>query len=191
MQNKGYDKNNQRQYAVVSRLITMITAKQIINARAVWSAILWAGTAAAITSTLVQVLLWLAFTDEFPAVLFRDARLTAALVLGSGVLPPPATFDAEVWFVATGIHIALSLCYAVLLSSLAARLNSAKSLLAGAAFGIVLYAVNLYGFVAFFPWFSLTRGWITVTAHVVFGTTAMLVYRQCYFRSGRSRSGGH
>ena len=54
-----------------------------------WLAVLCAGIVAGVLATLVQVLLWLVFTDDFMALLLRDARLTAALVLGQKVLPPP------------------------------------------------------------------------------------------------------
>lgn len=40
-----------------------------------------------------------------------------------------------------------------------------------------LYAVNLYGFTALFPWFAQLRDWITIAAHLVFGVTAASVYR--------------
>ncbi len=154
-------------------------------------AIIWAGMAAGVLSTLAQILLWRVFTDEFPTVLFRDARLAAALILGRGVLPPPAAFDMEVWLAATFVHFALSLCYAALLAPVAARLGSASSLLAGAGFGVALYAVNLYGFAEIFPWFAQARGWIAVVAHAVFGIAAILVYRRVHFRNALPRAGGH
>lgn len=125
----------------------------------------------------MQVLLWLIFTDDFPGVLFRDARLTAALVLGQSVLPPQATFDAGMMFVATLVHFALSIAFAALLSPFAIRLNNVAALLAGAVFGVVLYIVNLYGFTALFPWFVQARGWITLVAHAVFGISAVAVFR--------------
>ena len=50
---------------------------------------------------------------------------------------------------------------------------------AGVAAGVgsALYAVNLYGFTALFPWFAQARDWITITAHLMFGVTAAGVYR--------------
>jgi hypothetical protein len=154
-------------------------------------AIIWAGVAAGISSTVAQVLLWLVFTDEFPAILFRDARLTAALVLGSGVLPPPATFAADAWLAATFIHFVLSICYVSLLSPFAVRYGAVLSLLMGAVFGVAIYAVNLYGFTELFPWFAQARGWIAAVAHVVFGMTAISAYRHVHFRNARFRSGVH
>lgn len=159
--------------------------------RPCWRAIFLSGASAGVLSTLLQVVLWLVFTDEFPAVLFRDARLTAALLLGNSVLPPPATFDAGVMLAATVIHFALSMVYAALLLALAARLNGAQALLAGGIFGVALYAVNLYGFTAIFPWFAQARSWIALFAHVAFGLAVVATCRLPGFRNARLRSGGH
>lgn len=138
---------------------------------------IWAGVMAGIASTLIQLLLWLIFTDDFPSILYRDARLTAAMVLGHSVLPPPATFDAGVMLTATFIHFTLSIAYAAVLALAAARLNTIPAFWAGIGFGVALYVVNLYGFTAIFPWFAQTRGWITLIAHLIFGLTAISGYR--------------
>ena len=147
-----------------------------------WRAMIWAGVMAGIVSTLVQILLWLVFADDFPAILYRDARLTAAMVLGGSVLLPPATFDVGVMLTATLIHFMLSITYAALLALSAARFDTIPALLAGVGFGVALYMVNLYGFTAIFPWFAQARGWITLIAHAVFGVTAISVYRWLNFR---------
>ncbi len=147
------------------------------------TAIIWAGVAAAVVSTLIQILLWLFFTDDFPAILYRDARLTAAIVLGGTVLPPPATFDAGSMLTATLIHFLLSITYAALLILPAGRLGAIPAYAAGVGFGVALYVVNLYCFTAIFPWFAQTRGLITLIAHAVFGLTAISVCRGLSFRN--------
>lgn len=142
--------------------------------------IVLAGVAAGILATLVQLLLWLAFTDDLPALLFRDARLTAALLLGSSILPPPATFDMAAMLIAALIHFVLSVAYAAMLTALTVRLGTLAALMAGVGFGLALYVVNLYGFTLVFPWFAQTRGWITMIAHIVFGLSAVLAYRSLH-----------
>ncbi len=149
------------------------------------------GVIAGILATLAQVLLWLIFTDAFPAILFRDARLTAALVLGDSVLPPPDTFNLGIMLTATLIHFTLSITYTFLLVVITARLDAVKALLAGIGFGIAIYMVNLYGFTALFPWFSKTRGWLTLIAHVVFGVAAISAYRWMDINNVQSRPGVH
>lgn len=151
----------------------------------------WAGVIAGTLATLAQVLLWLVFTDDFPTILFRDARLTAALVLGGSVLPPPATFDAGIMLAATFVHFALSIAYAALLAPLAARFAGIPALVAGATVGVALYIVNLYGFTAIFPWFAQARSWITLIAHEVFGGVSISVYRWLEVSNTRSRPDVH
>jgi hypothetical protein len=152
-------------------------AKHCIDRLARWHVTVLAGVIAGTFATLVQLLLWLFFTDQFPSILFRDARFTAALVWGKSVLPPPATFDAGVMLAAAVVHFGLSISYAALLALPAFNLKKVPALLAGAVFGVVLYAVNLYGFTAIFPWFVQARGWITLVAHVAFGVTVISVFR--------------
>ncbi len=162
-----------------------------MNCQSGWRAMIWAGVMAGVVSTLIQILLWLIFTDDFPAILYRDARLTAAMVLGSSVLPPPATFDVGVMLAATLIHFTISITCAAVLAISVARLDTIPALLAGIGFGVALYVVNLYGFTAIFPWFAQTRGWITLIVHGIFGLTAISVYRWLEIRNARSQPDVH
>jgi hypothetical protein len=140
-----------------------------------WRAAVYAGVVAGILATAVEIALWWAFTDALPDILFRDARFAAALVFGRGVLSAPA-FDWGVMFIAALVHFALSVVYALILSRLIRRMTLYRSLLAGAAFGLALFSVNMYGFTMVFPWFEAARDWITVAAHLVFGMVAAGVY---------------
>ena len=142
-----------------------------------WRAALYAGIAAGVSSTLVQLALWALYTRELPAILYRDARLAAALVLGSAALSPPATFDATIMAVATVVHFALSIAYALALAALLGGSPGRHAAIAGAVFGAALYAINLHAFTVVFPWFVVARGTITLAAHVAFGTSAAMAYR--------------
>jgi hypothetical protein len=131
-----------------------------------------AGIIAGVVATVAQIVLWWAFTDDLPIVLLRDARLTAAVVIGPEVLPPPSTFDLKVMTVASIIHFGLSVAYSLTLALAIRRLRMKLALLFGLVFGLILYVVNMYGITEIFPWFSAARDWITVVAHVVFGICA-------------------
>lgn len=141
-----------------------------------WRAAVWAGIIAGLVSTLIQALLW-ASTGAFPAALFRDSRLAAAIVMGRDVLPPPATFDLAVMLVATCVHFALSIGYGAVVALIIARAGMGMALLIGAGFGAALYVVNLHGFTAIFPWFAEVRDWNTFAAHIGFGVAAAVTYR--------------
>ena len=141
-------------------------------------AIMVAALVAGSVSTLVQVVLWVAFADAWPELLARDARLAAALVLGPGVLPPPFSFETASMLAATAVHGVLSLAYAAVLALLVSSRSRAAAWLIGATFGVVLYVVNMHGFTMLFPWFTAARGWITVVAHVAFGISGALAYHE-------------
>jgi uncharacterized membrane protein YagU involved in acid resistance len=148
-----------------------------VDARLNWRAAAWAGVAAGIVSTMVEIVLWSVHADALPQIFLRDAGFAAAIVMGPGVLSPPTAVAWKLLWVATFVHFALSLTYAMAVSLLIRPLRTLPSLLAGAAFGLVLYGVNMYGFTIAFPWFEATRGWITAAAHVAFGVAAAGTYR--------------
>lgn len=137
----------------------------------------YAGIAAGALATLVQLALWSIFTHALPAILFRDARFAAALLLGRGVLPPPASFEAWVMLVATFVHFALSIAYGLMLAPVIVRLSTRSSLVAGAAAGLALYAINMHVLTAVFPWFAESRDWIAMVTHLAFGLFAAGTYR--------------
>lgn len=134
-----------------------------------------AGLAAGTVATAVQMLLWWSASYPPLGMLLRDARLAAAIVLGPSVLPPPVSFDWSVLLAASAIHFVLSIAYGLLLMRLVARLAPWPAMLAGTAFGLLLYVVNMYGFTLLFPWFDASRDWITAVAHAAFGATGAAV----------------
>ena len=131
-----------------------------------------AGLAAGVVATALQMALWWLSAVPVAETLFRDARLTAAMVMGQAVLPPPNTLQWNVMLLATLIHFALSIAYGLILARLIGRLRlrPGPALLAGGLYGLALYAINLYGFTAIFPWFAVARDWITALTHLAFGT---------------------
>lgn len=142
-----------------------------------WRAAIWAGIAPGVVATVLQVVLWMAFGHPLPETLYRDARFAAAIVLGPGVLPPSVSFVPLVFAVATLVHFALSVAYGIAIAMLVSRRRWLPGWLVGMLAGAALFAVNLYGFTAVFPWFTATRDAVTFVAHLAFGATAALTYR--------------
>lgn len=136
----------------------------------------YAGIAAGVIATVVQLLLWWAFWDVLPAIFYRDVRLAAAILLGRTILPPPVSFDGLAFVAASVVHFSLSVVCSFILAAAIARRGMRTSLLIGAVFGLLLYVVNMYGFTHLFPWFEIARDWITLVTHVVFGLAAAGVY---------------
>jgi hypothetical protein len=145
-----------------------------------WPGAALAGIVAGVVATVFQVGCWGLAGQPPAALLFRDARLTAAIVMGPRVLPPPPTFDASIFVVATLVHFALSIAYGLVLCAVLSlageHLGRLWRLVAGAAFGVVLYAVNMHGATVAFPWFAVARGGITLATHAVFGMAVVVAY---------------
>lgn len=141
-----------------------------------------AGLAAGVLATGVQIALWWLAALPVAEMLWRDTRLTAAIVLGPAVLTSPHHPAWLVWLLAAAIHFLLSIAYGLLLARLVAGLAAAQALAAGGLFGLALYAVNLYGFTAIFPWFAQARDWIAAVTHLAFGVIlagSYLALRSC------------
>ena len=115
------------------------------------------------------------------------SHMIAALVMGPNALQG-AGFSVGIVAVALATHYLLGVVFALLLTILMAPFHldssSAMALLAGAAFGLLLYAFNFYGLVRFFPWFSEVRGTVTLVAHLIFGMAAALIYWKLEQRPG-------
>lgn len=141
-----------------------------------WLAAGLAGVVAGVVATGVQLALWWGANFPVTSMLLRDSRLAAAIVLGPGVLPPPATFDWQVMLIASALHFLLSIIYGLALAFFMIRLPRLSGILAGSLFGLALFSMNMYGFTALFPWFVLSRDWITAAAHVAFGLSGALAY---------------
>lgn len=110
--------------------------------------------------------------------LWGPPRMIGAIALGKDVLPPPATFDAGVFVVAMIVHFVLAVVLALLFVAIASRLRLSRAafILAGAAFGLLVYLINFYGLTAVFPWFEGARSWITLLSHIVFGAVLAWAY---------------
>ena len=106
-------------------------------------------------------------------------RMIAAIGMGKGVLPPPATFDLVILMVAMVIHLILAIVLGIVFALIAeaGRWNLMTSAIAGLVFGVVVYFVNFYGMSAVFPWFAMGRGMISLFAHAMFGLVLGYAYR--------------
>ena len=109
-------------------------------------------------------------------------RMMAAIAMGEGVLPPPATFDAAIVAVGMLVHFALSAVIGVVFALGASRMctSMAHAVISGTVFGLVVYVVDFYGFTELFPWFAMARNGVTIAAHAIFGAVMGWYYwRSC------------
>jgi hypothetical protein len=110
-------------------------------------------------------------------------RMAGAIALGRDALLTVDVFDPLVTLVALLVHFWLSLVYAVVLAFVlsrwsggAPRWSGGVCALIGAVFGVLLYAVNYYGFTGWFPWFGELRHAVTIANNLAFGAVTALAY---------------
>src|SRR3569832_2121408 len=94
----------------------------------------YAGIAAGVIATVVQLVLWWAFWDVLPAIFYRDVRLAAAILLGSTILPPPVSFVWLAFVAASVVQFSLSVVCSFFLAVEIALRRMLISLLFGAVF---------------------------------------------------------
>lgn len=102
---------------------------------------------------------------------FGPPRMMAAIAMGPDVLPPPASFDLAIMMVAMMVHLALSIVMGIVWGFIHSTLGLSRwlAVAVAAAFGLLIYFVNFYGFTALFPWFEMARGTVSAVGHAIFG----------------------
>lgn len=139
-----------------------------------WRAAVLAGLFSGFVFLILELIMVPVFMGGSP---WGPPRMIAAIAMGEGVLPPPASFDLGVVLVAMLVHFPLSIVYAIVLAFLIHRMDMGVALGAGAVFGLALYLINFYGLTAVFPWFAEGRNWVSIFAHIVFGLAAAWAYK--------------
>jgi hypothetical protein len=141
-----------------------------------WKAAIWAGLVAGAIFMVFEMAA-VAMTGESA---WGPPRMMAAIVLGKGVLPPPASFDMTIMMVAMAVHLMFSvlLGFLVAVGFVLARRRPSPGVgaLIGGTFGLLLYIVNFYGFTAVFPWFAMARNLISIVGHIMFGVILVWTY---------------
>ncbi len=142
-----------------------------------FSAAAKSGIIAGIVFMMLEMVLVATIGGESP---WGPPRMIAAIAMGKGVLPPPATFDLIVMLVAMGVHFILSILLGIIFAMIAdmARWSLTASAIAGLVFGLLIYAIFFYGMTAVFPWFAMGRGAISIFAHAMFGLVLGYAYRK-------------
>lgn len=148
-----------------------------------WKAAIWAGLIAGIVFMMLEMVLVGTIGGQSP---WGPPRMIAAMVMGESVLPPPATFDLGIMMVAMMIHLMMSIVLGAVLGWAIShwRMSLPTAIMAGIAFGLLVYFVDFYVMTAVFPWFAMARGGISIFAHAMFG----LVLGWTYHAIARPRS---
>jgi xanthosine utilization system XapX-like protein len=148
-----------------------------------WKAAVSAGLIAGVVFMMIEMALVGTVGGQSP---WGPPRMIAAMGMGEGVLPPPASFDVGIVAVGMAIHLILSILLGILLGWIIShwRMNLLTAIVVGTVFGLVVYFVGFYIMTAVFPWFAMARGAISIFAHAVFG----LVLGWAYYAMAKPRS---
>lgn len=147
--------------------------------RGLWKGIdVKAAVLAGLIAGLVDLALLAAIAVAQGANVWVNMRMTAAILMGTRVLPPPETFDPVIFMVSTIVHFGLSVVYGLIVAWFVRRSTWAVGLMIGVAVGFAIYLVNYYVFAPLlFPWLSAQRGGMVPTLiHPVFGLVAVAAY---------------
>ena len=140
-----------------------------------WKAVVWAALIAGIVFMMLEMVLVATVGGGSP---WGPPRMIAAMVMGEGVLPPPATFEMAPMLVAMLVHFTLSVVFAAILGWVISSrgFGLGMSLLVGTLFGLLIYFVSFYLFTSVWPWFAMARGMISIFAHSAYGFTLGWAY---------------
>jgi hypothetical protein len=135
---------------------------------------LWAGLIAGAVDLVL--LMGMLLAQGVPAGV--PVRMTAAVMLGTGVLPPPNTIEPGIVGAALVVHFGLSLVCGVIIALLIQRLDRMPALAVGVGFGLAMWIVNYFAIApVMFPWLTAMRSAPTTPfAHAVFGVAAVGAY---------------
>ncbi len=138
-----------------------------------WSAAFWAGIAGGTVFFLMNLFVT-------PALLGGNAwvqvRLIASILLGPGVLAPPATFDPAALGAALLVNYVLAILFALGVAWVLHRWGLIVGIVGGAILGGCLYLIDFYTMTYFFPQFFAMLGRPYLLSHLVLGAVAGGVY---------------
>jgi hypothetical protein len=128
---------------------------------------------------MVLDLIWSSLVDTGGP--WRTSHMIAPIFFGTDITQQTTFhFSGQVVAVSLIVHYALGTVFGLILAAVMAPLHldatALRALVTGALFGLILYFLNFFGLVQWFPWLAELRGWPTIGAHLVFGMVAALLY---------------
>ena len=140
-----------------------------------WKDSIYAGLIGGVIMMMLEMIMVPLFLGGSP---WGPPRMMAGIILGSEVVPPPATFDVGIMMAGLGVHLMMSIIFALILNAIVNNMSFIWSLVVGAVYGYVLYLVNFYLIAeALFPWFQNATNWVTAFSHIAFGIGAAWAYK--------------
>ncbi len=142
-----------------------IRVRKVVDWKAVVIASLVAGTVALlwnffVVPALLQTTPWVA------------VRLAGSVLLGKGVLAPPATAHMGALLAAIATHYVLALVMTAIIAFVVHRGGLLGGIMIGGLLGLSFFCIDYYTFSYFAPQFFALRHWSVVLGHLLFGMVA-------------------
>jgi hypothetical protein len=103
-------------------------------------------------------------------------RLAGSILLGKGVLAPPATAHMGALFAAIATHYVLALIMTAIIAYVIHRGGLLGGILIGGLLGLSFFCIDYYSLSFFMPQFFAIQHWSVVLGHVLFGAIAGGMY---------------
>lgn len=157
--------------AEVAQSLTHTFARKLEDTQ--WGKAVFAAFIAAVCYLLLQMLTT-ALIQGYGA--WLPVRMISAIALGTEVLAEGSVY-VSVLVVALLLHFGLSIMTAWIVAPVIQGMPILKSVLVGAAAGLVIYLVNFHLLTLAFTWFASIRGWSTLVNHLIFGAVLAWTYQ--------------
>lgn len=154
-----------------------------VRDRAFWKHAVLAGIIGGIVFMMAEMLMVM-LIGQSP---WAPPRMIAAMLMGPGVLPPPADFSAGIMMAAMAVHFPLSIVYGIVIGWIVRSMTAGRAALIGALIGLAIYLINFYGIASvIFEWFAMARNWVSLVTHVLFGLATAWAFIALAGRDSRS-----
>lgn len=109
--------------------------------------------------------------------LWGPVRMSAGVLLGPEVLSPASPMDLGLFLTGLLVHFGLSIAYALAITSIVWRMPRAQATAVGVGLGLLLYVLNFYFLIAFFPWFADVRNIVNLALHLFFAGLVVYIFK--------------
>lgn len=107
---------------------------------------------------------------------WRPLDIFGAIVLGQAISDGAVAHTVATTLAGALLLLALGVLSGVIVALIVHRMHPAIALVAGAAFGLAIYYVDMHGFARIFEPLTMLRGWSTLVAYAIQGGLAAGLY---------------
>jgi hypothetical protein len=139
-----------------------------------WGMAIVAGIIAMIVFTIVEMAFSWAIRGTWPWTPLETFGAIVRNVITPGM---PATAGVGTAAAGSALLLVLGVLSGVIVAAIVHRLGMLTAAIVGVAFGLAMYAIDMYGFARVFPSLAGLRDWMSVLAYVIQGALTAGLYK--------------